>query len=226
MERTKTIWYEHQEKSTWRPEYPECSMYRFLAETSFKWPDLDALEFEGKKTTFRELNDQIKTVANAFIGMGIQAGDFVTIISPNIPQAVLAFYALNAIGAVGNMLHPLISASEMRKAVEDTDSKLILVLDMFEEKVKDLDVPTVVMYVSDALSPLKRMVYKAAKERKPLKGLPWKDFLRKGEKEAFCEHEGLGDDLAVIMYSGGTSGKSKGVMLTNRNFKSFINCFF
>ncbi len=220
MKREKTVWYQHQEKSSWRPEYPECSMYRYLVEAAAKWPALNALEFEGKKTTFPELLSQIQNVAKAFIGMGVKRGDFVTIISPNTPQAVIAFYALNAIGAIGNMLHPMLSPAEMKKAITLTDSKLILVLNMFEEKVKDLDVPIVVMYVSDALPLPKRVLYRIAKEKAPAKGMPWKDFLRNGESQAFSAHEGAGDDLAVIMYSGGTSGDSKGVMLTNRNFNA------
>ena len=220
MKRTQTVWYDHQDKTTWRPEYPECSMYRYLAETTSAWPNLNALEFEGKKITFPELTEQIQAVAKAFSGTGIKAGDFVTIISPNIPQAVIAFYALNAIGAVGNMLHPMLSPAEMKKAVEETESKLILVLDMFEEKVKELDVPVIVMYISDALPALKSILYKLAKEKQPLKGTAWKDFLQNGCNQSFSEYEGVGDDLAAIMYSGGTSGESKGVMLTNRNFNA------
>lgn len=220
MKRTETIWYEHQKKSTWRAEYPENSMYSYLIETTAKWPNLSALEFEGKRTTFRELDEQVKQVAKAYTKMGIKTGDFVTIISPNIPQAVISFYALNAIGAVGNMLHPMLSPAEMKKAIIETESKLILVLDMFEEKVRDLNVPIVVMYVSDALPLLKSILYRTAKEKVPLKGIRWKDFLEKGKEQSFSAYEGTGDDLAVIMYSGGTSGESKGVMLTNRNFNA------
>lgn len=220
MDRKKTIWFEHQEKSSWTPDYPECSMYRYLVETSSKWPDLKALQFEGKKTVFSTLIEQIQTVAKSFSAMDIQAGDFVTIISPNIPQAVVAFYALNAIGAIANMLHPMLSPAEMKKAIADTDSKLILVLDMFEEKVQDLDIPIVTMYISDTLPAMKRVIYRTLKETAPLKGMPWKAFLQLGQKQAFAEHNGTGDDLAVIMYSGGTSGESKGVMLTNRNFNA------
>lgn len=220
MERTKTVWYEHQEKSAWKPDYPECSMYRYLVETASKWPELNALSFEGRKTAFQKLIGQIHAAAGSFAGMGIQAGDFVTIISPNIPQAVVSFYALNAIGAVANMLHPMLSPNEMKKAITQTGSKLVLVLDMFEEKVKDLDIPVITMYISDALPTAKRILYRLAKERAPLKGMPWKDFLKLGKSRNFTEHKGTGNDLAVIMYSGGTSGESKGVMLTNRNFNA------
>ena len=220
MERAKPVWQEHQENSTWKPDYPECSMYRYLVETSSKWPSLSALEFEGKKTTFSDLIEQIQTVSKAFAEMGITAGDFVTIISPNIPQAVVAFYALNAIGAVGNLLHPMLSPPEIKKAVVETDSKLIFVLDKFESKVAELGIPIVTMYISDALPVMKGLLYKLAKENAPLKGMPWKDFLQMGKNQSFIEHNGAGSDLAAIMYSGGTSGESKGVMLTNLNFNA------
>lgn len=195
-------------------------MYRYLVETASKWPRLNALAFEGKKTVFPKLIEQIQAAARAFTGMGIKLGDCVTIISPNIPQAVVAFYGLNAIGAIGNMLHPMLSPVEIKKAVEETGSKLVLVLDMFEEKVEALDVPIVTMYLSDALPALKAILYKLLKEKSPCKGMPWKDFLRFGKGHSFAEHPGAGNDLAVIMYSGGTSGESKGVMLTNLNFNA------
>lgn len=220
MKREKTVWYEHQDPSSWRPDYPESSMYEYLKETTKKWLKYDALEFEGKRTSFQALFLQIRTVAKAFSGMDVGKGDYVTIISPNIPQAVVAFYALNSIGAIGNMLHPMLSPAEMKKAIESTNSKLILVLDMFEEKVKDLGIPTVVMYISDALPFPKNMLYRLAKEKKPLKGISWTSFLRNGKNEQFSETDGKGDDIAAIMYSGGTSGESKGVMLTNRNFNA------
>jgi hypothetical protein len=105
------------------------------------------------------------------------------------------------------MLHPMLSSAEMKKAIADTNSKLILVLDMFEEKVQDLDVPIVNMYVSDALPAIKRMVYRLCREKPPLKGMPWQEFLRLGRMQVFAEHPGMGDDLSVIMYSGGTSGQ-------------------
>lgn len=220
MERTKTVWYEHQDHSTWNSEYPECSMYRYLAETTAAWSDLSALKFEGKKTTFSSMIRQIRSVAEAFIGMGIEPGNIVTIISPNIPQAVIAFYALNAIGAIGNMLHPLISPSEMKKAILNTDSKLILALDIVFDKIKGIDIPIIIMRVSDALPTPKNILFKTLKE-KPISGaISWKEFLDRGTSGSFSEYPGRGDDTAAIMYSGGTSGESKGVMLTNRNFNA------
>lgn len=220
MKRNKTVWYEHQDPSTWRPEYPECSMYRYLIDTTSAWPELNALAFEGKRTTFSSMIRQIRTVAEAFIGMGIKPKDIVTIISPNIPQAVIAFYALNAVGAIGNMLHPLISSAEMKEAIQKTDSILILALDIVYDKIKDIGIPIVIMRVSHALAAPKSILFKALKEKPISEAIRWNDFLKKGRGIRFSEYPGTGDDVAAIMYSGGTSGKSKGVMLTNRNFNA------
>lgn len=220
MKRTKTIWYEHQNKAAWNPEYPECSMYRYLVDKTAKWPRLDALEFEGKKISFSKLNEEIIKVAKAFIQFGIKDGDIVTIISPNIPQAVISFYALNSIGAIGNMLHPMLSVNEMKTFINNTESKLVLVLDMFENKIKDCDVPMVVMHISGALPSIKKVLYRIIKEKKPIKGIDWNQFVKNGKNAKFKEHQGKGDDSAAIMYSGGTSGTSKGVILTNRNFNA------
>lgn len=225
MKREKTIWYEHQTKALWRPTYPETSMFDYLKEISSKWNNLGALFFEGKSVSFAEMFDQIEACNRAFQAIGVKRGDFVTIISPNLPQAIYAFYALNSLGAIANMLHPALSPAEIKSSVLKTNSKVIVALDLFQEKLQEIDwseearPQCVIMRISDALPAVKKALFRL-KEKKLKSGLEWKDFLAKGAGYAFLNCNGTGDDTAVIMYSGGTTGESKGIMLTNRNFNA------
>ena len=131
MKRNKTVWYEHQPEGTWRPDYPECSMYEYLKENARKTPDLNALWFEGKRTSYTQLIDKIDAASKGFAALGVKKGDMVPIISPNIPQAVYACYAVNRLGATANMLHPLLSPAEIKAAVVKAESRIIVVPDMF-----------------------------------------------------------------------------------------------
>ena len=225
MQRQQTVWYEHQTKALWRPDYPESSMYDYLKEVSSKWSRLGALYFEGKSVSFDEMFRQIEACSRAFQAIGVKKGDFVTIVSPNLPQAVYAFYALNALGAIANMLHPALSPAEIKSAVLKTGSRVVLTLDMFLNKLEEVSWPegakplAVVIRISDALPPVKKILYRL-KEKKPGSGLAWNDFLAKGNGYDFLNSHGAGDDVAAIMYSGGTTGESKGIMLTNRNFNA------
>ena len=113
MYRYKSIWSEHHSESNFRDEYPEFSMFSLIKETASKHPDNIALEFQNKKTTFSEFIYSIESVAKSLISMGIKKGDFVSIIAPNTPQALISVYAVNRVGAVANMIHPLLSANEI-----------------------------------------------------------------------------------------------------------------
>ncbi len=225
MQREQTVWYEHQTKALWRPDYPESSMYDYLKEVSSEWNRLGALSFEGKSVSFEEMFRRIDACNRAFQAIGVKKGDCVTIISPNLPQAVYAFYALNALGAIANMLHPALSPAEIERAVLNTNSRVVLTLDMFLNKLEEIAWPegakplAVVIRISDALPPVKKALYRL-KEKKPGSGLVWNDFLAKGAGYPFLNTGGAGDDVAVIMYSGGTTGESKGILLTNRNFNA------
>ncbi len=225
MQRNKTIWYDHQKKELWRDAYPECSMYAWLKEVSSGWGKLGALHLEGRTVTYEGMFRKIEACNRAFQAVGVKKGDFVTVVSPNIPQAVYAFYALNALGAVANMLHPALSSEEIKAAVLKTGSRVIVILDLLQDKLKDIVWPEgrealpVVMHISDELPPVKKQLFRL-KEKRAASGLDWNRFLQKGEGYKFSDCCGTGDDTAVIMYSGGTTGESKGIMLSNRNFNA------
>ncbi len=233
MKRKKSIWYEHQNPDRWISEYPEYSMYEHLRKGTEQYPDLTAFEFQGKKYTYKKLIENIEAVAKSLVSIGVKKGDIISIVTPNTPQVLFMIYAVNRIGAVANMIHPLLSAAEIQKFVEDTDSVAILTLDMIYPKFAKIKWNTskepkmILARIVDALPFYAKSVY-ASKNKLTLNFNPkhdviyWNDLISFGKKKEIDMpiDDSKGDDTAVILYSGGTSGTPKGVMITNMN----INC--
>ncbi len=150
MKRAPTIWSEHLVDGIIYPEFPENSMYEFLVERTAAALDSIALEFEGTKTTYAELLLQIDRTASSLLYLGVEKGDIITIISPNIPQALFTIYAANKIGAICNILHPLLPSKEMVFHIENTDSKAVFILDQIYGKIEGIkwkeQPPSIIVY--------------------------------------------------------------------------------
>lgn len=233
MKREKSIWYNYQNPDKWVPEYPEYSFYEHLRRGSLRYPDLCAVEFQGKRYSYRQLINNIDIVAHSLMSIGIKKGDIVSIVTPNTPQALFMIYALNRIGAIANMIHPLLSAKEIQDFVENTDSVAILTLDMIYPKFAKIKWKTtkepkmILAKIADALPWYAKPVY-SAKNKLRLNFNPdhdviyWNDFIALGvkTKSVLPIDDGKADDTAVILYSGGSSGTPKGVMITNLNINS------
>ena len=215
--------------------YPKKTIYQMIRATCEKFPNLPAYEFMGKVTTYREFLQRIDLTARAYYAMGIRKGDRVTICMPNCPQAVDSFYALNRIGAVSNMIHPLSAAKEIAFYLNFSHSKAILTLDQFYPKVESIrgelqePVTILVARIKDELKPLLAMGYALTQGRKlpkvPTRGeglLHWDRFLAGGRrlKEPLPKLQGRAEDGASILYSGGTTGTTKGILLSNLNFNA------
>ena len=128
-------WLKYYDSTPAHLDYPKKTIYEMVRAAADKYPKNIAYEFMGKKTTFAEFMERIDRTAKAYLAMGIGKGDRVTICMPNCPQALDSFYALNRIGAVSNMIHPLSAASEIKFYLDFSKSKAILTLDQFYGKV-------------------------------------------------------------------------------------------
>lgn len=117
-------------------EYPDCSLYRYLVMTAKKYPDHTALNYFGNKLTFRRLIGEIGRTARALTAAGVKKGDSVSVCLPNIPQAVFLFYAINKVGAVANMIHPMSAENEIIRYMELTESKYVFFLDSVSDKMR------------------------------------------------------------------------------------------
>lgn len=231
MKRTRNIWSENHGAENFIEEYPEFSMVSLLKQTAQKYPGYPALEFQGRITTFSEMIAQIELVAKSLKAYGINKGDCVSVVAPNTPQALITIYAINRIGAIANMIHPLLSAAEIKHFIEHVNSKAVLTFDMLYPKLSGIEweaenKPLMILArIKDALPVYLQPLY-ALKNRLKLQFNPshktvyWNDFLKKGKAsdDELSPDDGKGDDIAVILYSGGTTGVPKGVMIHNRAF--------
>jgi long-chain acyl-CoA synthetase len=233
--------YQHDIKAPWLAfygdveqhlTYPNGSMYDAVAHCAGRYPNNTAITFMGNGMVFRDLILRIDQVARAFSAVGIGEGDKVTLCMPNCPQIVLCFYALNRIGAIATMIHPLSSVGEIAFYLKDSGSRAVVTLDQFygkfEEVRKTTTIETLVLTsVADALKPIMKLGYKLTEGRKVPKVpktadvLWWKGFLN-GAKRAdeSCFVKRKGEDPAVILFSGGTTGVTKGILLSNLNFNA------
>ena len=213
-------------------DYPHKTMYQLLSQTAKQYPDATAYIFMGKKTSYAAFMKRIEAAAKGLVNMGIRKGDKVTICMANTPQALDCFYALNRIGAIPNMIHPLSAAKEIAFYLNFSKSKAILTLAQFYDKVAqivpELENPTEILIarIADELPLPLSMLYPMTKggkaDRVPAgKGFKlWYDMVAAGKNAVLPADEGKFDDCAAVLYSGGTTGTTKGIMLSNLNFNA------
>lgn len=233
MNREKDIWYDNRLNQQWVEEYPECSAFFQLKKNAEDFPNLNALEFQGKAITFKDFISCVETLARALTAVGIKKSDIVSIVSPNVPQAVIMFYALNRIGAVANMIHPLLSEKEIQNHVEKTESKAVFILDAVYKKLSSInwkmqESPKIIIaQVADALPFWMKPLY-ALKNREKLilnpnhHNIYWNDLLKLAvNAESLPDEKGNAYDLSTIIYTGGTTGEQKGAMFNNYSFTCY-----
>ena len=213
-------------------EYFEGSMFDKVAEIAKQYPDNIAFDFMGRSTTYRQMVQEIERCAKALKTIGVRENDKVTIAMPNCPQAIYMFYAINLIGAIANMIHPLSAEKEIEFYLNESESITAITLDQFYNKFESIRENTkvvniIIASVKDALSRPVRAGYMLTEGRK-IKKIPkdapvirWKEFMRLSE-HCFYRYrvDRKSDDPAVILYSGGTTGTTKGIVLTNKNFNA------
>ena len=228
----KTPWKDHMGGVPMHLEYPQGSMFDAVREVAEKYPDYVAFDFMGRSTTYRKLVEQVEACAKSLKTLGVRAGDRITIAMPNCPQAIFMFYAVNLVGGISNMIHPLSAEKEIEFYLNESESYSVITLDQFYNKFEAVRqdtkvVNTIIASVKDELSRPVRAGYMLTEGRK-IKKIPddapvirWQDFMKLGRSCSWnYKVERRAEDPAVILYSGGTTGTTKGIVLTNMNFNA------
>ena len=236
IEKASWLKYYQEENIPSTIDYPDCSMVDMVMQSAEKWPDNTAYIYYGHKVTYKNFVKKIEKTARALKNYGVKEGDRVTICMPNTPEGITMVYAVNMVGAICNMVHPLSSEKELEYYIKVAESKYVLVIDAVFDKIYKLRDTAgleriIVVRPSDGLGFLKQRMYKllhVKKVRLPMNDgrvVLWEDFIANSYfYQGNYHEERSGADLAVIMYSGGTTGAPKAVMLTNNNINAESIC--
>ena len=209
---------------------PNISMYDQVLLSTRKYPNNVAIQYLGRKIKYKTFLKKIDICAKGFNDLGIEKGDIVTILLPNVPECLICLYALNKLGAIANMTHPLSAEEEIKQTLNETSSKYLIIYDARYDKIKNFIKSTTVkkvIFVSpgDSLNIFKNIIFDISQIKKfehhPIdrRFMEWSKFFRQSRFKKNFERKKFGKNTpAVILHSGGTSGTPKNVVIQNRAF--------
>ncbi len=211
-------------------DYPAHRLDEAVTRTAARIPDAVAYDFLGHQATYGELSAAIEQCARGLVALGLRPHDRITISMPTSPQGVIAFYAASRVGAVSSMIHPLSTPDEIAHYLTLSGSRFALTLDAFYPRFAEIRSRTplerlVLARISDELSAVKRLGFWATRGRK-IPRVPadadvvwWSDLLG-GSYPDIPQPVTDDHELGTILYSGGTTGAPKGIMLSHHNVVS------
>ena len=218
-------WLKYYSEEAINAKLPECTIYEYLWENNKAHLNDVALIYFGKKITYKTLFENIEKTTSAFVSLGIEKGDIVTIQSLSLPQVIYMIYALSKLGAIANLIYATNTPKEVIENLTETKSKLYVCMDSIFEKfttkieteyLEKVILISVVDEMPLVIKTLYRVKSRSAKRKVVQFTIDYKAFLNFSENEK-VNIEGKSDDAVIMVYTGGTTGKSKGVLLSNLN---------
>ena len=216
-------------------DYEKLTLSQALSRSAKKFPNHIALNYMGKKFTFKELDGLVNAFTRALRDIGIQPGDKVALCLPNIPQVLIANYAVFRLGAVAVQNNPLYTERELQYQLNDSDSKAIITLTLLIPRIQKIKADTQIKkiigcHINSYLPFPKKQLFPFVKKDMYRKVAPAEDVLVfngliAGYSKEPMEDQSKWDELATLIYTGGTTGVSKGVMLSNSIISSNVQQF-
>ena len=208
---------------------PQKSIYNYMYDSNKDYKDRVALNYFGRRIKYGELFENIEKTARSLKAYGVNENSIITVLMPTLPEMVYLLYAVSKIGAVANMVDPRTSSEGMLDYINEVNSDLLVVIDVAYKKVESIIDKTnvkkvVVISPSDSLPPVLKILYKL-KNKNDIKFnnncISWKQFISGGkEYSGLTEIPYHKDKAVVIVHTGGTTGRPKGVILTNDNLNA------
>lgn len=199
--------------------YPEIPLYAFLENAARKFPSRDAVIFYGNRIKYSQLWDQTIRLAEALKNVGVETGDRVGLLLPNVPQFITAYNAVLAIGGVVVPINPLNPPEEIGRELDETNVGTLIVLDRLLDRIPNKVAENIIVAEAAAHAPWHlRMLSRLKQKRASFPGgaLMYEELVRGPALDDLADVD-PNNDLAVIIYTSGTTGTPKGVMLTHMN---------
>lgn len=228
-------WSKFYDKDAMKLNIPNCSIYDYYIDKTKELSEQFCIDYYGKKIKHKDLTKMIDDFAKGLSAMKVGKGDVVTVCLPNTLEGVVSFFAINKVGAIINFIHPASGENEIKQAVNEMESKVIIVVDSnyfkVENIIKDTNLKKVIIVsVSTYMTLLNKWKYSFHNKvtvklgRNSKVYTTWLNFIKESSKlpskryKKVCES----NDPAMILNSGGTTGTSKGVVLSNGNLIAFV----
>jgi long-chain acyl-CoA synthetase len=223
-------WFQHYDEGVPRTiDYPQVPIFHFLEESARQYPNSPCTLFKGARISFREMDEITDRLAAGLASLGVKKGDRVGIFMPNTPQFVMAYFAILKLGAVVVATNPLYSAREIEHQVNDAGIEIMVVMSNFYNLVKEVQPKTkirtlVVTNLKEALPSVLSFLFTLTQEKKGgfrvqlAENDVWmQDLISRYQPADRPKVEVTADDMALLQYSGGTTGISKGAIALHRN---------
>ena len=202
---------------------PECTIYEYLIENNKNYPSDIAINYLGRKISYGQLFVNIDRTAAAFVKVGVKEKDIVTVALPSLPEAMYCVYALNKIGAISNMIHPLAGESEIVHYINEVQSEIVVIFEgAYEQICNSVEKTTakkiIVVSPSNSLPLGLKILYNIKAKKLQLDDrhfLSWREFIQAGNGTPIPKVRRNCHEMALISHTGGTTGEPKGVMCSD-----------